>query len=134
MGNNALTHAVLLPAVMAIAAAQQQPALTEVREMTQRLLVLRGQGAPPGGERAKLVAAVRDRVREHIEAALNARKETRLSARVAALRAQLTEAQIASQTWYDAVGAPFVHFTEGPTVPASFAASDGNLAHGACCT
>ncbi len=123
MKNNAFTHALLLPAVMAAAAAQQQPVLPKVREMTQRLLVLRGQGAPPGGERAELVVAVRDRVREQIEAALNAREGAGLSERVSALRAQL-----ASQTWYDAIGKPFVHFTEGPpgpTVLVSFVVLDG---------
>ncbi len=130
MSNNALTHAALLPAVAAAAAAQQQPVLPKVREMTQRLLVLRGQGAPPGGERAEIVAAVRDRVREHIEAALNVRGGTRLSARVAALREQLAEAQSASQAWYDAIGKPFVHYTEGPpgpTVLASFVVLDGHI-------
>ncbi len=133
MSNNAFTYAVLLPAVAAAAAAaaaQQQPALTEVREMTQRLRVLGDRGAPPFGERAEIVAAVRDRVREHIEVALNARGGTRLSARVAALREQLAEAQSASQAWYDAIGKPFVHYTEGPpgpTVLASFVALDGHI-------
>ncbi len=130
MSNNALTHAALLLGFAAAAAAQQQPALTEVREMTQRLRVLGDRGAPPGGERAELVAAVRDRVREHIEAALNARNETRLSARVAALRAQLAEAQLASQLWYDAIGAPFMHYMEGPpgpTVLVSFVVLDGSV-------
>ena len=129
MSNNAFIYAVLLPAVAAAADAQQQPVLPKVREMTQRLLVLRGQGAPPGGERAELVEAVRYRVREHIEAALNARKKTSLSARIAALKAQLTEAQIAgSQIWVRSIGKPFVHFTEGPpgpTVLVSFVAPAG---------
>ncbi len=47
MSNNAFIYAVLLPAVAAAADAQQQPVLPKVREMTQRLLVLRGQGRRP---------------------------------------------------------------------------------------
>ncbi len=120
MSNNAFTHAVLLLAVVAPVAAQQKPALSDVREMSQRLFVLRGQGAPPSGERSELVATVRDTVREQIEEALNAR--------VAALRAKLAEAQIASQTWDDAIGAPFVHAVEGPAAPTvlvSFVVLDG---------
>lgn len=128
MRNRYFTHAALLLGFVAAAAAQQKPGLTEVREMSQRLGILRGQGAPPSGERAGLVAAIRDTVREQIEAKLNSRKGVRLTTQVAALRTELAEAQIASQIWGDAVGAPFVRSTEnpaGPTVLASFVALDG---------
>jgi hypothetical protein len=119
---------VLLFAFVAVAAAQQKPTLTGVREMSQRLGILRGQGAPPSGERAGLVVAIRDTVREQIEAKLNSRTGAPLSTLAAALRAELAEAQIASQIWGDAVGGPFVRSSEGPAGPAvlaSFVALDG---------
>jgi hypothetical protein len=103
--------------------AQSANAVASVKEMSQRL---RAAGAPE--QRAELAASLRDTVRAYVESELNTGKGASLASRSEALEAQLSEAQIGSQTWDDAVGAPFVRSKEGPagaTVFASFVALEG---------
>lgn len=123
MRGYAFLLAALLLAGPATSPAQPNAAVTSVKEMSQRL---RLSGAP--AERAEIAESLRDTVRAYVESELNAGQGASLSSRSRALESQLSEAQIASHTWDDAVGAPFVQAKEGPagpTVLASFVALEG---------
>lgn len=95
-----------------VAAAQGPGAAAEIRGLTERL-----RASGDEAERAGLVAAIGDRVRDHVARELNAD-------RLADLRIQLAEAQTASLSWPDAVGAPWVDLDQ-QTAFASFVALYG---------